>query len=170
MEYDISKSSQFKIRCVAFFQNKIRHVSGFLVQNLTRCTSFRSKCDQLRIFHFKIWRVVKCLGQNLTSCVLLISKLMRCLFHQFRVWHVVKFLTRYLTRRKMSFSKIWCVVKLYFQKLMRCFSWNRTLTHCIFLYSKSDLSENYNSKSIALTFLFKKWRVEIFFNSKSDAL
>ena len=114
LEYDISKSFKFKIRCVAFFQNKIRHVSEFFVQNLTRCTSFRSKCDQTRNFHFTIWRVVKCSGQNLTGCVLLISKLMRCLFHQFKVWHNVKFLTRYLTRQKMSFFKIWCVVKLFF--------------------------------------------------------
>ena len=80
---------------------------------------------------------------------------MRCLFYQFKVWHVVKILTWYLTRRKMSVSKIWCVVKNYFQKLMRCFSWIRTLTRCIFLYSKSDLSEKNNSKSIALT-LFSK--------------
>ena len=160
MEYDISKSFKFKIRCVAFFQNKIRHVSEFFVQNLTRCSSLRSKCEQTRNFHFKIWRVVKCLGQNLTGCVLLISKLMRCLFHQFRVWHNVKFLTRYLTRRKMSFSKIWCLVNFYFQNLMRFFPWIQHLTRCIFLYSKSDMSECKNTKSNALSFL----------NSKSDAV
>ena len=104
---------------------------------------------------------------------------MRCLFHQFKVWHVVKILTRYLTRRKMSVSKIWCVVKLYFQKLMRCFSWIRTLTRCTFLFQNLTCLRNLIQSLLRWLFYWKCDALKFSsipklmrcktFNTKSDA-
>ena len=48
--------------------------------------------------------------------------------------------------------KIWCVVKFQFQNLIRFFPWIQNLTRCIFLYSKSDMSEYYISECNALFF------------------
>ena len=51
---------------------KVWHVQKILVQNLTRCKTFKSKSDALWKFCFKIWRVVFFL--NLARCKIVFSK------------------------------------------------------------------------------------------------
>ena len=53
--------------------------------------------------------------------------------------------------------KMWCVVKFCFEKIKRCFPWIQNLTRCNFLYSKSDMSDCYKSKSSALFFLYSNF-------------
>ena len=132
MKYDLSKKLIIKIWCVVLFQIKIWHVLHFLIQNLTRCTFFRSKCDHTKQFHFKIWRVVKFLIRNLTHGILFVSKPDAMTFVSVQNLTCCELLISNSDQTKNVSFKIWCVVKLLFQNLIRCVAWVQNLTRCIF--------------------------------------
>ena len=144
------------MRCFSSTENLTHFRNSYpIIQNLTRCTKFNWKSDQRKKFHFKVWHVVKLIPQNLTGFILFNSKSDAMSFssvENLTCWEV--FNSESDQMKNVDF-KIRCVVKLFFQNLMRCFPWNQHLTRCIF-FSKFDLSEGYNSKSKALSFLYSK--------------
>ena len=137
--YESMKKAKFVIptekkkKTWSFYANffEIRHVEKNSKQKLMRCKNFNSKPNTLYLFYFKSWCDVFPIS----------SKFDMFWNRYFKSW----------PHEKVIF-KIWCVVKFQFQNLMRFFPWIQNLTRCIFLYSKSDMSEYYISECNALFF------------------
>ena len=134
-------------------KSKICHSHREKEQNVIFCMQASLKSDMSKKTQIKSWCVVKYLTQNLTRCIYFISKADAMSFSSVQNLICSEIVISKADQTKKVIFKIWCVVKFQVQNLMRFFPWIQNLKRCVFLFSKSDMSEYYKSKSNALSFL-----------------